>query len=128
MSQITTKSIGNSGEDLATQVLTAAGYAIVERNARIGRVEVDILAQHHNRLVFVEVKTRSEESADIDWRYGIDPKKIARIARAAHNYVVTRNLPYEVQIDAILITNRPDGTTSTDHIPDITPPPLRRYR
>lgn len=124
----TTKAIGNRGEDLAEQALTAAGYAIVDRNPQIGRVEVDIIAQHHNRLVFVEVKTRSEESAATDWRCGIDSAKIARIARAAHNYIVARNLPYQAQIDAIIVTNHPDGTVSVSHIPDITPPPLRRRR
>ncbi len=119
-----TKIIGNQGEDLATELLTAAGYAITDRNLRIGTVEVDIVAQHHNRMIFVEVKTRKADPED--WRYGIDSNKIRRIARAGANYVKSRNLPHEVQIDAILITNMPDGTASAQHIPDITLPPVRR--
>lgn len=121
-----TKSIGNAGEALATELLTAAGYAIVERNAVVGRVEVDIIAQHHNRIIFVEVKTRGADT--LDWRYGIDSAKIQRLARAAAGYVRSRNLPHEVQIDAILITNQADGTCSAEHIPDISLPPLRRRR
>ena len=40
----TTKEIGNAGESLAAELLVAKGYAIVERNVVIGKVEVDIVA------------------------------------------------------------------------------------
>lgn len=120
----TTKQIGDRGEALAIEALTAAGYAIVDHNLHIGDVEVDVVAQHHNRLVFVEVKTRKADS--LDWRYGIDSAKIRRLARAGATYIRSRNLPYELQIDAILITMMPDGTARTEHLPDITLPPVRR--
>lgn len=121
----TTRQTGDGGESLAAEVLAAAGYAIVERNARIGNVEVDIIAQHHNRLVFVEVKTRKADA--LDWRYGIDAAKIRRLARAGATYVRSRNLPYEVQIDAVLVTLRADGSLpDVEHIADITLPPMRR--
>ncbi len=121
-----TTEIGHRGEDAATELLTAAGYAIVDRNVLIGNVEVDIIAQHFNRIVFVEVKTRKADSPD--WRYGIDSAKIRRLSRAAATYVRSRNLPHEVQIDAILITNHPDGTATADHYPDTPIPPLRSRR
>ena len=120
----TTKQIGNVGENVATDLLTAAGYAIVERNARVGNVEVDIIARCHNRLIIVEVKTRKDDH--IDTNYGIDSAKLRRLARAGSNYVRSRNLPLEVQIDVVLITTHPDGTYSTEHIPDICLPPFRR--
>lgn len=121
----TTRQTGDGGESLAAEVLASAGYAIVERNARIGNVEVDIIAQHHNRLVFVEVKTRKADA--LDWRYGIDAAKIRRLARAGATYVRSRNLPYEVQIDAVLVTLRADGSLpDVEHIADITLPPMRR--
>ncbi|MDE7388832.1 MAG: YraN family protein [Muribaculaceae bacterium] len=122
----TTRQVGMAGEELASQLLAAAGYAIVERNAEVGRVEVDIIASHHNRIVFVEVKTR--RAGTLDPRYGITPDKISRLARAAATYVRSRNLPHEVQIDVILITNHADGSVEAEHIPDITLPPLRRRR
>lgn len=122
----TTRQIGMAGEELASQLLAAAGYAIVERNAVVGRVEVDVIASHHNRIVFVEVKTR--RAGTLDSRYGMTPDKISRLARAAATYVRSRNLPHEVQIDVILITNHADGSADAEHIPDITLPPLRRRR
>lgn len=123
---VTTKEIGNAGEELACQALIAKGYAIIDRNARIGNVEVDILAQAGGRLVIVEVKTR--RSDHVDERFGIDREKILRLCRAGATYVKMKNLPLEVQIDVVLITNNPDGTSEIEHIEDIALPPMRRRR
>lgn len=48
---------GLLGEQAAVDLLTAKGYAIVDRNWRCGRMEIDIVAQRADRLVIVEVKT-----------------------------------------------------------------------
>lgn len=122
----TTKYIGNEGETLACELLTGKGYAIVGRNVIIGRVEVDILAMNSNRIVIVEVKTRNEDH--LDQNFGIDREKIYRLCRAGSTYVKMHNLPHEVQIDAILITNHADGSTDVEHIEDIALPPKRRRR
>lgn len=121
---LTTKRIGDAGERLAEELLTAKGYAIVERNCRMGRVEVDILAMSHNRVIIVEVKTRSEDH--LDSRFGLDREKLRRLARAGDTYVRMKNLPHEVQIDVVLITNHADGTAEAEHIEDIALPPMRR--
>lgn len=123
---MTTKDIGNSGEELACRTLITKGYAIVDRNIVIGRVEVDILAMRDNRIVIVEVKTRSDQH--LDQHFGIDREKIQRLARAGDSYVRTKNLPHEVQIDAILITNYADGRSTVEHLEDIALPPRRHRR
>lgn len=120
----TTKEIGGHGEAMARELLIAKGYAIVQTNAVVGRVEVDIIAQNAHRIVFVEVKTRRDDH--LDDNFAIDSTKLQRISRAADTYIRSRNLPHEAQIDAILITNHPDGTSSIDHLEDIYLPPLRR--
>ena len=51
--------IGKLGEELAQQHLVKQGFAILERNYRKGRYEVDIIAYKEGLMVFVEVKTRS---------------------------------------------------------------------
>lgn len=121
---MSTKAIGNEGERIAMQLLAAKGYAIIERNAVVGHVEVDIIAESGNRIVIVEVKTRAEGA--LDRRYGIDREKLRRLARAGDTYVRMKNLPHEVQIDAILVTNRADGSCDVEHIEDISLPPMRR--
>ena len=51
---------GKEGEELARRYLEANDYLILETNWRIGHLEADIIAYKDNRIVFVEVKTRSE--------------------------------------------------------------------
>ena len=50
---------GSKGENMAVNYLVAHGYDIVERNWRMNHLELDIVARKGNRLVFVEVKTRT---------------------------------------------------------------------
>lgn len=118
-----TTAIGTDGENLACQHLTGLGYAIIDRNLRVGTVEIDILAHNNSRLIVVEVKTRRADH--LDHNFSIDRKKILRLCRAAASYVKIHNLPLEIQIDAILITNHPDGSHTLDHLPDIALPPRR---
>jgi putative endonuclease len=49
---------GRRGEEFACAHLRKEGYTILARNLRLGRGEVDILAEEGEFLVFVEVKTR----------------------------------------------------------------------
>ena len=126
MKNMSTKDIGNAGELEATELLTGKGYAIIDTQVRIGGVEVDILAQKHNRVVLVEVKTRREDHFDNN--FAIDREKLSRLARAGDSYVRMKDMPHEVQIDAVLVTKHPDGTRSLVHLEDITMPPRRRWR
>lgn len=43
-----TSQLGQWGENIACETLTGKGYAIVGRNMRIARIEVDILAMKGN--------------------------------------------------------------------------------
>lgn len=51
-------SFGERGEQLAAKALKKAGYKILERNAKLGRYEIDIIAREGDTVAFVEVKTR----------------------------------------------------------------------
>ncbi|ROZ46376.1 YraN family protein [Rhodococcus sp. WS3] len=50
---------GARGEDVAAEFLVGAGLEIVERNWRCRYGELDVIATVDDRIVFVEVKTRS---------------------------------------------------------------------
>ncbi|MBW2466203.1 MAG: YraN family protein [Deltaproteobacteria bacterium] len=54
------KELGAKGEEIAARYLKNKGYRIIERNYRIRLGEIDIIAEHGQELVFVEVKTRSD--------------------------------------------------------------------
>ena len=112
---------GQWGEELACEKLITEGYAITERNFRIGHYELDIIAMKGSRIVFVEVKTRSNPNSDpLD---AIDNKKILRLVRAANAYVIAYDIPHEVQFDIISICGSPDNYT-LEHIPDAFTAPL----
>lgn len=56
------QSLGQKGETLAAKYLERQGFKIIERNARIGHKEVDLIASHGRTLVFIEVKTRASDT------------------------------------------------------------------
>jgi len=73
---------GRAGETLAAAYLELAGLEVIERNARVAGVEVDLVARDGATHVLVEVKFRGR--AD----YGgaalaVDPRKRDRLRRAA---------------------------------------------
>jgi putative endonuclease len=49
---------GARAEQLAAEHLEDHGYRILDRNLRVGRLEIDILARHGDAAVVVEVRTR----------------------------------------------------------------------
>ncbi len=88
---ITTKQIGDIGEDAAVKFLKKKGYRILERNFRAGRNEIDIIARYGRDIVFVEVKTRTP-SIGGDLPYGdplesVDQRKQKRTMDAASAYL-----------------------------------------
>ena len=81
------KIIGDLGEDYAAGYLAKKKRCkILERNYRIGRGEVDIIAEKGEYIIFVEVKTR------FDNEYGtpaeaVTPAKQERIMGVAASYL-----------------------------------------
>lgn len=79
---LTTKVIGNKGEDAATTFLREKGFRILERNWKTKACEVDIIAKKGDVIHFVEVKYRKS----IDQGGGvaaITPTKLKQMERAA---------------------------------------------
>ena len=56
------KELGNDGETAVCKYLERKGYKIISRNFCIRGGEIDIIAQNDEFIVFVEVKTRHENS------------------------------------------------------------------
>jgi putative endonuclease len=81
----TRQRLGGSAEDLVATRLAAAGWRIVERNARTRFGELDIVALDGWDLVFVEVKAGREGSAYGPERpvLGVGPRKQRRVRRLA---------------------------------------------
>lgn len=55
-------SVGREGEDAAVAFVRKKGYRILEKNYRTVFGEIDIIARDRDVLVFIEVKTRTDNS------------------------------------------------------------------
>ena len=108
--------LGKKGEQMAIDYLAKKGYAIIEKNWRYLKAEVDIIAQKENTLVAVEVKTRSSDYFG-DPQDFINPKKIKLLVMAMNEYVISKDLDIEVRFDIIAILQNKNKTT-IEHIED----------
>ncbi|MBD5346388.1 MAG: YraN family protein [Bacteroides sp.] len=121
--------LGSEGERIATEYLLADGYTIHRTDERVRhRGEIDIIAFKDNEVVFVEVKTRSEE--DTDPMEVVDARRRARICRAADSFIERLQIDLLPRFDIIIINMAPDGSHHLTHYPDAFIPPLnatRRY-
>lgn len=112
--------IGRWGEDIAADYLVAGGYAIVGRNLRFGRDEIDIVATRGSGIMFVEVKTRSTPFDDpLD---AVNPEKRRRMARFADSFLRSGDYPQRPQFD-IITTSAPLPTMSSPTTPTPSSPP-----
>ena len=99
---------GKAAEIVAAAYLELVGFRVVARNARLGGVEVDLLATDGDVEVVVEVKYRSRSD------YGgalltIDRAKRERLLRAASVRIAQGCR--RVRIDVIGLEIAPEGAT-----------------
>jgi putative endonuclease len=100
---------GRLGEDLAHRHLRRYGCTVVARNYRVpsGKGEIDIVAWHGEKLVFVEVKTRASAEFGAP-EVAVDLEKRGHVMRAARDYVRRADIPWErVRFDIVSIVLLP---------------------
>lgn len=74
---MTTRQIGDKGEQAAADWLTARGHEIVARNWRTRYCEIDIVSVKGEVLYFTEVKYRKNDDSAMGWRR-LPPKSSGR--------------------------------------------------
>ena len=110
--------IGKIGEDLATKYLEDVGYTIIERNFMSRQGEIDIIAKDKKELVFIEVKTRTNDM------YGkpieaVNMQKQKHLLNTIKYYLYSKHLENEfVRIDVIEVYFNND-TYKINHIKQI---------
>ncbi|MCB1497930.1 MAG: YraN family protein [Bauldia sp.] len=75
---------GRRAETVAAWWLRLKGYRILARRFRSGAGEIDLIIRRGRTIVFVEVKSRADETAAI---LAIRPVARRRIARAAEMWI-----------------------------------------
>ncbi len=93
---------GALGEQAAVEYLRQNGFMIVERNYRIGRSEVDIIASRYDELHFVEVKTRKAGSMTAP-EEALTEQKARALRRAASAYMAQHRSMLEPRFSLIAI-------------------------
>ncbi len=95
------REIGDIGENYAKEFLTKKGYTILDCNFRVKSGEIDIVAFQRGCIVFVEVKTRKNDSF-YEAREAVNKSKQEKIRKAAREYIATKKISYrEVRFDVI---------------------------
>lgn len=97
--------IGRIGEDKACEFLMNKGLTVRARNYRFGKYEIDIIAESLDRIVFVEVKTRTYD--DLEHQYfgrpylAIDKEKKHNTVSCAYAYLRREKCKKPPRFDAI---------------------------
>lgn len=108
---------GRRAEEAVAHWMTSRGYAIVERNARVGRLELDIVARRGSLLVVCEVRSRRLGGVDPAWTF--DARKRERIRRGARLYWLRAGARGPLRIDAAAVTVSGDRPPSIRYFENV---------
>lgn len=99
----TRSSKGRAGEQLAEHHLKQKGLTFIEKNFHSRHGEIDLIMQHHDALVFIEVRYR--KNMDFGGAVAsITPKKQNKIRKTALYYMQTRGREFNARFDVVAIT------------------------
>ena len=109
--------LGRLGESLAKAYLLNKGYRIMDQNWKYGRAEMDLVAFYEEKIIFVEVKTRSrtdhgEPEEFVDW------KKERQMEFASAVYIERKKHEGEIRFDIIAIVFENKDLYIINHIED----------
>lgn len=117
------KQLGLEGEDQAKKYLEENGYSILEQNWRFKKYEVDIIAAKDDLIVFIEVKTRKNNTFG-EPEVFVTRKKQNFLISAANQYLIERNIEFHSRFDVISIL-ADSGESSIKHIEDAFRPIIK---
>lgn len=99
--------VGNIGEDAAVRYLLSNHFILVMRNFKARYGEIDIIVRENETLVFVEVKTRSNNAFGSP-EESVTPKKLREVVETAQYYLhIHPREAANVRIDVIGIVLDP---------------------
>lgn len=114
---MTTKQIGDFGEDSACRYLEDNGIAVLKRNYHERGGEIDIIAKDGETIVFAEVKTRKTEAYGAPAEF-VDYRKQEKIIKTAVSYLGSDDI--DMRFDVIEVIYKQEGeklfATNINHI------------
>jgi putative endonuclease len=113
--------LGHFGESAAAAYLLRQGYTILERNWRCAIGELDLITQHGEELVFVEVRARQGYGSYGSPEESLTPAKQARLISLAYAYLEAHqhsgNTPWRIDVIALQLDHA-GRIARLNHIPN----------
>ena len=115
------------GETEAARMLEKKGFRIVERNWRMGHLEVDLIAESRTEIVFTEVKARTTTYGGKMPEEFVDETKRKRMVAAANAYIKYRKIEKLPRFDiiGILVNAATQEITYRNHLENAFQPQVR---
>jgi len=110
------RELGRRGEEAVARLLARRGFDILARNVRVGRGELDVVAERAGTWWFVECKCRGRADVGSPAR-ALDRRKRASLYRAAREFVVRRGFRGEWGFLAASVVWEPDGIDASRTTP-----------
>lgn len=112
--------VGKLGEKAAVNYLLDKGYSILETHYTSHWGELDIIAFHAEKLIFVEVKTRVGEAMGKPYE-AVGRTKISHLMRTIQQYLLKNKLSrYKLSLDVIsIVLDREHNILSLKHFENI---------
>lgn len=115
------KKVGEFGEELAISFLKKRGYIIIDKNVKLSYKELDVVAKIKQKIVFIEVKTRTNNTLGTA-ENAMSAKKLHHLKKAVSMYVNNqKNIDQNnIRLDLICIDiNKDDKIANIKHFKDI---------
>jgi putative endonuclease len=109
------KAVGDAGETAVAEYIKNLGYIISKRNYRTKYGEIDIIAEDNDQILFVEIKTHSNNSFASPKEY-VDKHKQRRILITAGIYLKYNGYGLEPRFDVAEVFVDNDGKMQINYI------------
>jgi len=114
--QNNSQKLGGEGEMIARDYLIREGYEIIETNWRYRKYEIDIISKKGQTMVFVEVKTRKNNTFG-EPEVFVTKKKQNFLIAAANEYLIQKQIDLESRFDVIAIVSQ-NNNQVVNHLQD----------
>ncbi len=109
------KAVGDAGEAFVADYIKKKGYIISARNYRTKFGEIDVVAENNDEILFVEVKTRSQNSPALPQEY-VDIHKQRRLFLTADIYLKYNAYGLQPRFDVAEVVIHNDGSMKLNYI------------
>lgn len=122
-----TNPIAILGENEAAEILEKKGFRILERNWRMGHLELDLIAENRKEIVFAEVKARTSAFGNKMPEEYVDEIKRKHMVAAANAYIKYHKIEKQPRFDiiGIIIDAQTNEITYKNHLENAFLPQTR---